>query len=68
MDEEAEIARGYCLAVRAAVTDDGRTPLEATGLQLHDRLTKIGDPLTRVQEKRGSARRFNACSDCCAVG
>lgn len=28
-DQEAEAIRGYCLAVRSALTDDGRPPLEA---------------------------------------
>src|SRR3954469_18627124 len=31
-DEEAEIVRGYCAAVRAALTDDGLPPLAAAGL------------------------------------
>ena len=33
-DEEAEIVRGYGLAVRSALTDDGHPPLEAGGLRL----------------------------------
>ena len=33
--------RGYCLAVRSALTDDGRPPLDAAGLRLHERLTAI---------------------------
>ena len=37
-DEEAEIVRGYCAAVRAALTDDGLPPLAASGLKLQDRL------------------------------
>lgn len=28
---EDEVARGYCAAVRSALTDDGRPPLEASG-------------------------------------
>ena len=35
-DPEAEVIRGYCAAVRTALTDDGRPPLEASGLKLHD--------------------------------
>ena len=35
---EAEVIRGYCAAVRSALTDDGRPPLEASGLKLQDRL------------------------------
>jgi hypothetical protein len=37
-DVEAEIVRGYCAAVRSALTDDGRPPLAAPGRKLHDRL------------------------------
>src|SRR3954451_22710114 len=33
-DEEAEIVRDYCAAVRAALTDDGLPPLVASGLKL----------------------------------
>lgn len=29
-DEEAEVTRGYCLAVRSALTDDGHPPLDAS--------------------------------------
>src|SRR6476646_4011269 len=41
-DAEAEAARSYCDAVRSALTDDGRPPLEASGLRLHERLTATG--------------------------
>jgi hypothetical protein len=51
-DPEAEVIRGYCSAVRSALTDDGRPPLAASGLQLHDRLSTITQSLERV-EKRG---------------
>jgi Transposase, Mutator family len=52
-DAEAEAARGYCDAVRSALTDDGRPPLEASGLKLHGRLSAIAASLDRVAEKRG---------------
>ena len=55
-DPEAEVVRGYCAAVRSALTDDGRPPLEASGLTLHDRLTAITASLERV-EKRGPCPR-----------
>ena len=51
-DPEAEALRGYCLAVRSSLTDDGRAPLEASGLQLQDRLTQISDSIARVQQKK----------------
>jgi hypothetical protein len=50
-DVEAEAIRGYCLAVRSALTDDGRPPLAAPGLKLHERITAIAASLTRVSEK-----------------
>jgi hypothetical protein len=53
-DPEAEVIRGYCDAVRSAVTDDGRPPLEASGLKLQERLSAIAASLERVAEKRGS--------------
>jgi hypothetical protein len=53
---EAEVVRGYCAAVRSALTDDGRPPLEASGLKLHDRLTAITASIERV-EKRGPCPR-----------
>jgi hypothetical protein len=56
-DPEAEAVRGYCLAVRSAITDEGRPPLSASGIKLHDRLLgAIRDSVERVGEKRGSPR------------
>jgi hypothetical protein len=55
-DPEAEVVRGYCAAVRSALTEDGRPPLEASGLKLHDRLTAMTASLERV-EKRGPCPR-----------
>jgi hypothetical protein len=52
-DGPAAAVRGYCLAVRSALTDDGRPPLDAAGLQLQERLTTIQDSLSRVVEKGG---------------
>jgi len=53
-DPEADAIRGYCSAVRSASTDDGRPPLEASGLKLHGRLCAIAASLDRVEEKGGS--------------
>jgi hypothetical protein len=55
-DPEAEVIRGYCSAVRSALTDDGRPPLEASGLKLYDRLEAITRSLERVEEKGGRRR------------
>jgi hypothetical protein len=50
---ENEAIRGYCLAVRAALTDDGRSPLRASGLRLYERVRLVSDSIARVQEKKG---------------
>jgi len=52
-DAEAEIVRGYCAAVRSALTDDGLPPLAASGLKLHDRLGRIAASLDRVANLAG---------------
>lgn len=52
-DEQSQAVLGYCSAVRSALTDDGRPPLEASGLKLHERLDAIHASLDRVEEKRG---------------
>jgi hypothetical protein len=51
-DPDAATVRGYCLAVRSALTDDGRPPLAAAGLRLRDRLTAIHASIARVQDER----------------
>jgi hypothetical protein len=53
-DPEAETIRGYCAAVRSALTDDGRPPLEASGLKLQGRLAAVAASLDRVAGERGS--------------
>jgi transposase-like protein len=50
-DPQAEATRGYCAAVRSAITDDGRPPLAASGLKLKDRLTAVAASLDRVAKK-----------------
>src|SRR5947209_9798837 len=49
--EQAEMVRDYCAAVRAALTDDGRPPLAASGLKLQERLAKVVASLDRVATK-----------------
>ena len=51
-DPEAEAIRGYCLAVRSSLTDDGRPPLDASGLKLQERLTQISKSIARVEGKK----------------
>jgi hypothetical protein len=50
-DKETKLVRGYCVAVRSSLTDDGPPPLSASGLQLHGRLTAIQESLERVDKK-----------------
>ena len=52
-DAAAAIVRGYCAAVRAALTDDGLPPLASAGLKLHDRLQWIAASLERVSARAG---------------
>jgi Transposase, Mutator family len=53
-DAEAEVVRGYCAAVRAAMTDDGLPPLAALGLKLHERLRRIAESLDRLAARSGA--------------
>jgi MULE transposase-like protein len=52
-DPEADLVRGYAAAVRSAITDDGRAPLDAAGLRLKGRLEKVAGSLERVRSKGG---------------
>lgn len=52
-DPEAEVIRGYCAAVRGALTDDGRPPLDSAGLRLRDRLAAVAESLARVGAAKG---------------
>ena len=49
-DRHAKVLTAYCLAVRSALTDDGRPPLVASGLRLKDRITVITASLDHVLE------------------
>src|SRR5436190_18827219 len=60
-DPQADVVRGYCAAVRRAITDDGHPPLAASGLKLKGRLEAVADSLGRVTEKGGRRRRLSRC-------
>lgn len=60
-DPEAELVRGYA-AVRSAITDDGRAPLDAAGLRLEERLEKVAGSLERVGVKGGRRIRSRSSS------
>jgi hypothetical protein len=63
-DPEAEVSRGYCLAVRSALSDTGHPPLHLPGLALHERLSAIAASLERVGEKRGCPTTLPRSSVC----
>jgi hypothetical protein len=56
---EGQAMRDYTLAVRSSLTDDGHPPLEASGLKLHDRLTRISASLEKIAEKGGFQNRWH---------
>jgi len=58
-DEMGRIIHDYCQAVRSAITDDGRAPLEAAGLRLRQRLTAIHDSLLRIRQKGSFQPTYN---------
>ena len=61
-DAEAEVVRGYCAAVRSALTDDGRAPLAASGLTLKGRLEKVAASLDRAAKGGRSRRGSRGCT------
>ena len=50
-DAITEIVHDYCQAVRAGLTEDGRPPIEASGLTLQQRLCAIDQSLERMGKK-----------------
>ena len=46
-----EVVQEYCQAVRSALTENGRPPLDASGLKLQQRLTTIDQSLERLEQK-----------------
>jgi hypothetical protein len=62
-DEEAEAIRGYALAVRSALTNDGQPPLDASGLRLRERLQDISTSISRIEEKRGFLSSLPSSND-----
>jgi len=49
-DGLAFVIRGYCAAVRSALTDDGRPPLDSAGLKLRQRLSAVLASLDRLSQ------------------
>ena len=57
-DQHAGVLTAYCLAVRSALTDDGRPPLVASGLRLKQRVEQIEASLSYVLEtQKGGPQR-----------
>ena len=57
-DQHGGVLTAYCLAVRSALTDDGRPPLVASGLRLRERVEQIEASLGNVLGKqKGGPRR-----------
>lgn len=55
-DDEAQITRRYCLALREVLRDDGKYPLEPAGIKLYDKLKQIDASLERALNQRASAK------------
>lgn len=55
--EKGAVVRGYCAAVRAALDDEGKPPLDAPGLKLRERLQAISKSLAEAGQKGGLAQR-----------
>ena len=62
MRPRPSVVRGYCAAVRSAITDDGRPPLAASGLTLKRRLEKVAASLDRVAQKGAARRGSRGCA------
>jgi len=50
---EAEVVQGFCAAVRGALSEEARPPLELGGLRLRERLTAVEASLERLAKKGG---------------
>jgi len=61
-DPAGSTIRSYCLAVRSALADEGKPPLQLPGLTMHDRLSAIQASLDRVAQKGGFQVSWSACA------
>jgi hypothetical protein len=52
-DPTATLVRGYAVAIRSALSDDGPAPLAAPGIRLQERLTHIAASMQAMEEKGG---------------
>jgi hypothetical protein len=51
VDPQSRATQRYCAAVRSAITDDGRPPLDASGLKLESRLRRVERSLGQLAKK-----------------
>lgn len=54
--DEARVVRGYCVALREVMRDDGKYPLEPAGLTLYTKLHQIRLSLGNALTQRASAK------------
>ncbi len=59
-DAVGEVIQGYCAAVRSALTDDGRPPLDCSGLKLQGRLSAIASSLDRLAQQKELPRELTS--------
>jgi len=59
---DAEVIRGSCSAVRRALTDDGRPPVDASGLTLPTRRSALAGSLERAEKRGAYPRRCKGSS------
>jgi hypothetical protein len=54
-DPAADLVRGYAVAIRSALADDGVAPLDAAGLRLQERLGQVQASMQAMAEKGGTS-------------
>lgn len=54
--DEGRVVRGYCLAIREVMRDDGKYPLEPAGITLYDKLEKIRTSIGKAFAQRASTK------------
>lgn len=59
-DAEREVVLGYCQAVRSALSQEGRPPLNMPGLKLQQRLSAIGQSVERIAKKGHCPKRSSS--------
>jgi hypothetical protein len=67
-DGLAEVVQGYCAAVRSALTDDGRPPLDSPGLKLEERLTAVAASLDHLAQKKALPKELSKLRKLLAKG